>query len=258
IAGGNDQGHVRLRRCRGPCGACGHQPGGNARLSHPGAGDPSTAPEQRRGRTPDAYLANELLMSMMPSNTDLHGARLLRDARAAGRTALTEPEAKRLIAERGIATPAGRMIADASQDSLASLASLSAPMVVKVVSPDVLHKSESGGVVLNLADTSAVADAIGQIKARHADVAVSGYLVEEMAAPGVELVIGGNVDPGFGPVLMVGLGGVFVEILEDVSLRLCPISRQDARDMLDSLRGAALLHGARGKPPVDIEAVIDA
>src|SRR5690606_9737679 len=123
---------------------------------------------------------------------------------------------------------------------------------------DVLHKSESGGVVLNLADTSAVADAIGQIKARHADVAVSGYLVEEMAAPGVELVIGGNVDASFGPVLMVGLGGVFVEILEAVSLRLCPISRQDARDMLDSLRGAALLHGARGKPAIDIEAVIDA
>jgi len=197
-------------------------------------------------------------MSTTQRNSPPAGADLLRNARAVSRTALTEPEAKRLIAERGIRTPAGTMVADASSQNLASLAALSAPMAVKVVSAEVLHKSESGGVVLNLPDISGVASAIAQIQARHAGVSVSGYLVEEMAQPGVELVIGGNVDSSFGPVLMVGLGGVFVEILQDISLRICPINRQDARDMLDSLRGAALLHGARGKPAVDIEAVLDA
>lgn len=197
-------------------------------------------------------------MAMTPSNAHPHGASLLRDARAASRTALTEPEAKELIAAEGIRIPQGRLISATSQPDLAPLAALSAPMVVKVVSPEVLHKSESGGVVLNLANTEAVADAIEQIRACHQDVPVSGYLVEEMAASGVELVIGGNMDPSFGPVLMVGLGGIFVEILQDVSLRICPISRQDARDMLDSLRGAAILRGARGRPAVDIEAIIDA
>jgi len=197
-------------------------------------------------------------MSMTQRNAYPSGADLLHDARAASRAALTEPEAKHLVAERGIRTPAGRMVSDASPQALASLEALSTPLAVKVVSAEVLHKSESGGVVLSLPDTAAVAGAIEQIQARHAGIPVSGYLVEEMAAPGVELVIGGNVDAVFGPVLMVGLGGVFVEILQDISLRICPVSRQDARDMLESLRGAALLHGARGRPAVDIEAIVDA
>ncbi len=197
-------------------------------------------------------------MSTTITPSALDSAQLLSHARAMSLQALTEPEAKRLISQLGIKTPTGRTVCDSSSQSLALLQDLAAPMVVKVVSTEVLHKSESGGVVLNLPNLEAVAIAIEEMQKRHARVSVSGYLVEEMAEPGVELVIGGNMDPVFGPVLMVGLGGIFVEILADISLRICPIDRHDANDMLDALRGSAILHGARGKPAVDIEAVIDA
>jgi acyl-CoA synthetase (NDP forming) len=92
-------------------------------------------------------------------------------------------------------------------------------------------------------------------KIRHARI--DGYLVEEMAAPGQEMVIGGLRDPQFGPMVMVGLGGIFVEVLADVSFRICPITRLDAQDMLAELKGAAILKGARGTKPVSQEAIID-
>lgn len=176
----------------------------------------------------------------------------------AGRTSLTEPEAKRLIASFGIPVPAGCQIDAKNAHDLSAAASLHAPLAVKVISADVLHKSESGGVELHLADMSAVAAAIDAVAARHHGVAVEGYLVEEMARPGVELVIGGTVDTSFGPTLLVGIGGVFVEVLDDVSMRLCPITRDDAREMLASLRGAALLGGVRGRPAINIDALLDA
>jgi acyl-CoA synthetase (NDP forming) len=90
-----------------------------------------------------------------------------------------------------------------------------------------------------------------------ANVRVDGFLLEEMAPAGVELVVGGIRDPQFGPLVMVGLGGVFVEVMGDVAFRICPITRLDAGEMLDELKGAALLHGARGRTPVAREAIVD-
>jgi acyl-CoA synthetase (NDP forming) len=183
---------------------------------------------------------------------------ILGRAVAAGRASLTEPEAKQLLASFGIRVPAGCSIDAHGAPDLSGVSLLRPPLVAKVISADVLHKSESGGVMLRLDDLPAVAAAVDTIAARHRGVPIEAFLVEEMAPAGVELVIGGNVDASFGPAILVGIGGIFIEVLNDVSMRLCPITRDDARDMLASLRGAALLGGARGHLAVNVEAVIDA
>ena len=178
---------------------------------------------------------------------------------AARRRTLTETEGKALLAQYGIDMPRSRLVAT-PEDAEEAVAGLDGPFAVKVVSRDILHKSDVGGVALRLADGAAVAAAIREMarKPAIAAAAVEGYLVEEMAPPGREVVIGGIRDPQFGPMLMVGLGGVFVEVLADVSFRLCPIDRAEAAAMLDELRGAALLDGARGSAPVSRDAVVDA
>ncbi len=184
-------------------------------------------------------------------------AQILVGSRASGRTALSEPQAKQVIASVGIRVPRGVFVGANAPLDLATVASLRAPLVAKLVCAEVLHKSDSGGVILGLEGMDAVAGAIATIAERHAGLSVDGYLIEEMAAAGVEMVIGGHVDPSFGPAVMVGFGGVFVEVLNDISMRLCPITRDDAHAMLRSLRGAALLAGARGRPALDTEALVD-
>ena len=125
---------------------------------------------------------------------------------------------------------------------------------------DILHKSDAGGVKVGLKSAAEVKDAINtmaaskQIKAARID----GYLIEEMAPAGQEIVIGGLRDPYFGPLVMVGLGGIFVEVLRDVSFRICPITRIDAEEMIDDLKGAAILAGARGRQPASRAAIVDA
>ena len=185
-------------------------------------------------------------------------ARILREAKALRQTALTEPQAKLLLAEIGISVPPGCEIAASRTSDLSSVASLRPPLAAKIISSEVLHKSDSGGVILNLKSIDEVAAAIDAIAGRHKEVTIDAYLVEEMVPPGIELVIGGTVDESFGPVLLVGIGGIFIEVLNDVNMRLCPITRDDAYAMLQSLRGVALLRGARGLPAVNIEAVVDA
>ena len=132
---------------------------------------------------------------------------LILAAAAAGRRALTEIEGKTLLAEWGIEVPRSRFVARA-EDAAAAVAGLDGPFVVKVVSPDILHKSDAGGVAVGLADGAAVAAAIREIAREPAvaAAAVEGYLVEEMAPPGREVVIGAIRDPQFGPMVMVGLG----------------------------------------------------
>ena len=180
------------------------------------------------------------------------------EARRQGRAALDEHGAKQVLAAYGIAVPRGVVVADATEVSRA-IKALTPPLVVKLVSPDALHKSDVGGVKLNLADADAVKEAIEAIAAAAAPhgIPIEGFLIEEMAPAGKEIVIGGTIDPTFGPVVMVGLGGIFVEVLEDVSFRVCPISDIDAREMIDELRAAPILSGLRGEAPVSKEAVVD-
>ena len=181
------------------------------------------------------------------------------EARSAGREALDEAAGKTLLAQYGIATPKS-VIVQGPEDSAAAFEGLTAPVVVKVMSPDLLHKSDSGGVAVGLDSAEAVAKAIHTMQQTPAisDCRVDGFLIEEMAPPGQEVVIGGVYAPQFGPMIMVGLGGIFVEVMGDVAFRLCPISEPDAWAMLRELRGAPLLSGARGRKPVSEQAIVDA
>lgn len=179
-------------------------------------------------------------------------------ARCAGRNALDENAGKQLLASYGIRVPQSR-VAQGVADVDAVMKGLQLPVVVKVMSPDILHKSDAGGVKVNLQSAAEVRSAIeGMLSApKIRGACIEGFLVEEMAPAGHELVIGGLRDPQFGPLVMVGLGGIFVEILKDVSFRLCPIARIDAEEMLAELKGAAILKGARGSKPASQEAIID-
>jgi len=183
---------------------------------------------------------------------------LIAAARGADRSSLNEADGKRVLAGYGIPVP--RFVTIAGRDAVpATLNGMRGPFAVKVLSPDILHKSDAGAVILGAADASAVRDAIAAIAGKPAVrvASVDGYLVEEMCAPGCEMVVGAVRDPQFGEMIMVGLGGVFVEILQDVAFRLCPITERDAVSMIDELRGAKLLDGYRGRKPANRKALVD-
>ncbi len=174
-----------------------------------------------------------------------------------GRRSLSEARGKALLAEFGLPVPRSVVLTGAEDAGRA--AGLKPPYAVKVMSPEILHKSDVGGVALKLADAQAVAGAIAAMAQRPeiARATIDGYLVEEMAPSGREIVVGGLNDPQFGPMVMVGLGGIFVEVLKDIAFRLCPIRESDARAMLAELKGAALLKGARGQGAVSLDAIVD-
>jgi acyl-CoA synthetase (NDP forming) len=185
---------------------------------------------------------------------------LIAEARATKRAALDEFAGKRLLASFGIPVPKSLVVQDATE-AAAACVSLKPPLVLKVVSPDILHKSEARAVRLNVTTDEELAAACEEIlvnaRAYKKDARIDGFLLEEMAPAGLEVVVGGLGDPQFGPLVMVGLGGIFVEVLADVSFRICPIARLDAEEMLDELKGAALFRGARGRDPISRQAVVD-
>jgi acyl-CoA synthetase (NDP forming) len=183
---------------------------------------------------------------------------VIAEARKQGRTALDEAAGKALLAQHGVAVPKTTVVKGPDEVDKA-LQGLTLPVVVKVVSPDILHKSDAGGVKVNLKTADEVRDAIRTMAAlpKIKPARVEGWLIEEMAPSGQEMVVGGLRDPDFGPLVMVGLGGIFVEVLADVSFRICPITRIDAEEMIDELKGAAILKGARGMKPVSRDAIVD-
>ena len=184
---------------------------------------------------------------------------IIADAKATGRLSLDEAAGKRILASYGIAVPKSVTV-DGPDDVADATKNLAPPFAVKVMSPDILPKSDAGGVAIGLSTTEEIAAAIRAMQAAPTirDSQIDGFLIEEMAPAGQEIVIGAIREPQFGPMIMVGLGGIFVEVLADVAFRLCPISESDARAMLRELRGAALLAGARGRPPVSEDAIVDA
>jgi succinyl-CoA synthetase beta subunit len=184
---------------------------------------------------------------------------LIAEARRRGHTALDERAGKALLAAYGIAVPDSMVVAGATEVD-AAFRRLEPPVVIKVMSPDILHKSDAGGVKVGVGSAAEASAAIQEMMANPMISAsrVDGFLLEEMAPRGQEMVIGGLRDPHFGPLVMVGLGGIFVEVLADVSFRICPIERRDAEEMLDELKGAAVLKGARGRKPVSREAIVAA
>jgi len=170
---------------------------------------------------------------------------------------MTEVASKALLARHGVPVPKGVVVVDEAAVA-DGVRSLSPPFVLKVIARGLSHKSDVGGVSLRLPDANAVRAAMRAMRQRPAlqGAVIDGFLVEEMATAGHEIVVGGVVDPAFGPVIMVGLGGVFVEIFGDVAFRVCPISRSDAHDMLASLKAAPLLAGARGGVVAAIEPLL--
>jgi hypothetical protein len=155
-----------------------------------------------------------------------------------------------MVPERACAT---------AEEAVAAARAFGFPVVAKLLSPDILHKSEIGGVLLDLADEAAVRSGFATLLARAADRApgarVDGVLVAKQVGGAVEMAVGVVRDPVFGPVAMVGLGGVFIEIFRDVAFRRCPVSEADATAMIRSLRGFPLLDGARGRPKADVPAL---
>lgn len=176
---------------------------------------------------------------------------------ATGGRLLDEVASKQMLAATGIRTTEAHRAADADE-AVAHAERIGYPVVLKILSPDVIHKSDAGGVALGLADAEAVRAACAAMRAAvgraQPGARLDGFSVQRQAEPGVEVIIGMSTDAQFGPVLMFGLGGVFVEVLRDVAFRLPPLRQTDAEAMLDDLRGAAVLTGARGEP-VDREAL---
>ena len=179
-------------------------------------------------------------------------------ARTEGRVLLNEVEAKALLGEAGIPVTPTRLARSAAE-AVAIAEELGFPAVLKIVSPDIAHKSDVGGVALGLANPAAVRRARREMLVRVREAApsarIEGVSVQRMAAPGIEVIVGATTDPQFGPVLMFGLGGVFVEVLKDVAFRIVPLEPRDAAQMVREIRGLPVLQGARGAPPADLGAL---
>jgi acetyl-CoA synthetase len=179
--------------------------------------------------------------------------------RAAG-TTLTEREAKSVLAAYGVPIVEERLVADA-EAAVAAAEALGYPVVLKVESPDLPHKTEAGVIRLDLRDAAAVREGFAAVTANAARVAppprINGVLVQPMVPPGLELVIGARLDPLFGPMVVVGLGGILVELLRDSATALAPVQEAEARAVLRRLKGYRLLEGFRGQPPVDLDRLVD-
>lgn len=175
--------------------------------------------------------------------------------------ALSEADAKKLLASYGVAVTREEVARDRDA-AAAAAARIGFPVAVKIASPDVPHKSDAGLVRLGLDSGAAVAEAAAALleraRERFPAARIDGVLVQEMVQGGVETILGVTVDPQFGPVVVFGLGGVLVEVLEDVALRPLPLRRADAEAMVGEIRGRRILDGVRGAPPCDVPALVDA
>ena len=183
---------------------------------------------------------------------------VIAQSRAEGRAFLDEPRAKQILEAFGIRVPRGTVIRTRAEIDRA-VANLSFPVAAKIVSPDASHKSDVGGVRLGLTTATAVREAFDALHRAGAErkLRIDGVLIEEMVPRGQELVIGGIIDRRFGPVVMLGAGGIFVELFRDIVFRICPLDRIDAAEMIDDLRIAPILRGARGRDPVCEPAIIE-
>lgn len=183
------------------------------------------------------------------------GQQVIGRARSEGRVLLTEVESKALLKQAGISVSDTRLAAS-SEEAISLSQQVGFPVVLKIASPDIVHKSDAGGVRLGLKTSSQVGKAYGDIlevvSRGHPKVIIQGVSVQKMARPGVEVIIGMSKDAQFGPVLMFGLGGILVEVLKDVSFRITPLTKRDARGMIREIKGYPLLAGYRGQEPVDV------
>jgi acetyl-CoA synthetase (ADP-forming) len=185
---------------------------------------------------------------------------IINQAKIEGRKALLEPEAKTICMEYGI--PVNKFKLASNEEEAAKYADeIGYPIVLKIVSPEIIHKSDAGGVILNLKNPTEVKDAYRKIidnaEKYNAQAKIVGVLVQEMAPQATETIVGAIKDPQFGQTIMFGLGGIFVEVLKDVNFRIAPITADDAKDMITELKAYPLLKGFRNTPPADIDALVN-
>jgi acyl-CoA synthetase (NDP forming) len=171
---------------------------------------------------------------------------------------LTEIESKELLKKAGIPVVETKL-ARSKKEAISISKKVGFPVVLKISSPDVVHKSDSGGVKLGLANATQVGKAYNEImssvKQAYPKAQIEGVSVQSMVPPGVEVIVGMSKDPQFGPVLMFGLGGILVEVLKDVSFRIVPVTARDAREMIREIKGYPILEGYRGQKPASIPAL---
>jgi acyl-CoA synthetase (NDP forming) len=183
---------------------------------------------------------------------------MIAKALAENRTVLLEPEAKTILREYGISIPKFKVATNANQAAKFAM-KIGFPVAMKIVSPDILHKTEVGGVILNVHTEKGVENSFSELvsnaKAFKKTVRIDGVLVERMTPGGLEVIVGGMRDQQFGPVVMFGLGGIFTEILDDVTFGLAPIKKLEVHEMIRGIRGYRALTGFRGKLPVDERAI---
>jgi acyl-CoA synthetase (NDP forming) len=177
-----------------------------------------------------------------------------------GRFILTEFESKRILKQAGISVVETKL-AKTKKEALSLSQKMGFPVALKIASPDVIHKSDSGGVKLSLNNGTEVKKAYDEIlkkvRKQYPDAVVHGVSVQKMIRPGTEVIVGTSKDSQFGPVIMFGLGGIFVELLKDVSFRVIPVERRDAQEMIKEIKGYPLLQGYRGKEPANISALVE-
>ena len=186
-------------------------------------------------------------------------SRIINQARKEGRKALLEPEAKLICMEYGI--PVTKFKVAVNENEAVKYADeIGYPVVLKIVSPEIIHKSDAGGVMINLQNPSDVSDAyrkiLENVKKYNANAKIVGVLVQEMTPQSTETIVGAIKDPQFGQTIMFGLGGIFVELLKDVNFRIAPITADDAKEMITQLKAYPLLKGFRSSPPADIDALV--
>ena len=185
---------------------------------------------------------------------------IITQALSEGRLLLSEVESKNLLVAEGIAVTDAQLASNAGEAALIA-ESLGYPVVMKIISPDIAHKSDVGGVVVGLTDSDEVKSAYDEMMRKVSSVVstarIEGVSVQTMAKPGIEVIVGATTDPQFGPVMMFGLGGVFVEVLKDVSFRVVPLEPRDAKQMVREIDALPILEGIRGQDGADLEALED-
>jgi acyl-CoA synthetase (NDP forming) len=183
---------------------------------------------------------------------------IITQARSEGRSLLSEVESKNLLVAEGISVTDAQLARDATE-AVSFAESLGYPVVMKIISPDIAHKSDVGGVVIGLTDSDQVKSGYDEMMRKVSSVAstakIDGVSIQSMAKPGIEVIIGATTDPQFGPVMMFGLGGVFVEVLKDVSFRVVPLEPRDAKQMVREIKALPILEGVRGQEGADLQAL---
>ena len=171
---------------------------------------------------------------------------------------ITEFETKKILRKHGIPITK-EFLAKTPQEAKKFAKKIGYPVVMKIQSPDILHKTDAGGVLLDIENEKELTEGFDRLmksaKKHNRKAKILGILVQEMVKDGVQCIVGSKKDPQFGPVIMFGLGGIFVEVLKDVSFRIIPIERKDAKEMISEIKGYEVLKGVRGQQPVDLKAI---